>query len=276
MTHRAELTSGCPAKSSSIGHPGQDHRPVSPCERDQMSTNVIRMDGKLGQNQPIEPPFAPLVRLPQGLACVRQPPALPKGDCGVFFRIAGLIEPQDRCDWKSSARRDRRLDHAGSQRPLRVRRSRSLGQKRQDQCAGSAAAAPLEISDPLANLRPRVFDALLRPNRTRPAHGTLANAGGPGGILPCPVRDRKPVVSEGRLPVVKAVQPLVPVALGRAIGRLSLFPICPADGTREVRLPRQDEPQQETELEAPPLTGLAPRGHLVQGARCVGPTPQDP
>ena len=197
---------------------------MSPCERDQMSTNVLRMDGKLGQNQPIEPPFAPLVRLSQrqhalhGCERCRQVIAVSSPNCGLVECQVCVLEVVRLLGSPSGPRRHVTASSCSSQS---VAWPAAAGSVR----TCSATAALLEIGDPLANLRPRLFDALLDP--TEPVWSTAPRPAQEAQEESFyPVRDRKPVVSEGLLPAIQAVQPLVPVALGRAIGRLSLSPIC--------------------------------------------------
>ena len=84
---------------------------MSPCEREQVSTNVLRMDCKLGQNEPIEPP-APRVRLPQGQHAF--------DSCQRRGQVIAVLPPNRRAIQRQIGvvevvgRRDRRLDHAAT------------------------------------------------------------------------------------------------------------------------------------------------------------------
>ena len=70
------------------------------------------MNGKLGQNQPIEPPFAPLVRLSQRQHALHR--------CQRCGQVIAVLPPNRRTIQRQIGvvevvnRRDRRLDHAGT------------------------------------------------------------------------------------------------------------------------------------------------------------------
>ena len=160
---------------------------MSPRKRDQMSTNIIRMDGKLGQNQPIEPPLLPCAS-PAAPTCVRQPQALPTGDCGASAELR-LVERQI-CVLESSA--------AGIAVWITQARKRlfvffAVGRLASSGRISARVALPRRCSRS-AILWPICVLASSMPCSTQSnpsEHGTLASARGPGGIF-YPVRDRKP------------------------------------------------------------------------------------